>query len=229
MAVMDLLKATYKKKLGKTVGADWKGIHTVRSLSDAPRHPSARQTADLLAFGQMNKICGYFARASVYKIQNFNAHQSITNNFASLAKVCLWSQKFNPISFYTAKGINSGWNIRSISRQGQALMVTMGWAGATAWPGRYDALGLFIAFSLEDGGVGSVYEGGGSKYVYIPINGYKAHPIWVWMITIVKSNSGWKLQWTDCSNGALATDTPIEGAYSLIAPAGGATPPPLVP
>lgn len=64
MAFFDLLKASYNGKLGETVGANYKGIPTVRSRTWSKAPASNIQTGALRAFECLNRLASALARVA---------------------------------------------------------------------------------------------------------------------------------------------------------------------
>lgn len=98
MAFMNLLKADYTGKLGKTVGQKWRNKSVIRSASFGAQPPSASQTAAVRAFECLNRVASsaghLFSNYITYDRSAMYPH----NAFSSQWKVAVAGHTFNPAS-----------------------------------------------------------------------------------------------------------------------------------
>jgi hypothetical protein len=216
MGVMNLLKANYVHKVGKTVGAEWKHKPVLRTLPErVPKHTQA-QTDALVAFGHLNRLAGYIAYVCPYIDFLYDSHQSLHNKIAHFCKPTLWGHKFNPISFYSILGINAGYNIRNATYENAtaSIVITFGSIGGTVYP---DGAPIFTVVFYEDGTpIASKLTIVHDRTLTLPMPTPPTGPMWVWSITFKEIGFHLYPKWTDCSNGPFTMTTPATGAFALV-------------
>lgn len=104
MGVMNLLKANYEGKVGKTVGAKWKNQSTLRTLT-APSNPKteAQQTVRG-GFKAINSFVALFADQIRYKSALDTAGMSVRNAIVKLNKEMVASGTFDKTTLAISKG-----------------------------------------------------------------------------------------------------------------------------
>ncbi len=104
MGVMNLLKANYEGKVGKTVGAKWKNQSTLRTLT-APSNPKteAQQTVRG-GFKAINSFVALFADQIRYKSALDTAGMSVRNAIVKLNKEMVASGTFDKTTLVISKG-----------------------------------------------------------------------------------------------------------------------------
>jgi hypothetical protein len=215
MGLMNLLKANYTQKVGATVGAEWKGKPVIRVLPEGPRKPSAHQSASLIAFGQLNKISGFIARTMYTNWADSKPHETLQNYIAHLCKPTIWDYRFNPISFYNIKGINSGFNLRTIALDAtkKVLTMTFGSAGGILYP---SGAPMYAAAFYGDGTpLGFLQFTVSMPRFTIQLSEAAASPVWVWVMTFEKKGRQYRLRWTDGSNGPVSASQTAPGVLSV--------------
>lgn len=104
MGVMNLLKANYEGKVGKTVGSKWKNQSTIRTLT-APANPNteAQQTVRG-GFKAINAFVALFADQIRYKSALDVSGMSVRNAIVKLNKEMVASGTFDKTALVISKG-----------------------------------------------------------------------------------------------------------------------------
>lgn len=104
MGELNLLKGAYTGKVGKTVGAKWKNLSTVRTFTKPANPKTEAQVSVRTAFKDINSFVARFADAIKYLSAWNTAGMSVRNAIVKANKAMIDTGTFNKDSLQISKG-----------------------------------------------------------------------------------------------------------------------------
>ena len=104
MGELNLLKAAYTGKVGKTVGAKWKNISTVRTFTKPANPKTEAQVSVRSAFKDINSFVARFADAIKYLSAWNTAGMSVRNAIVKANKAMIDTGTFDKETLQISKG-----------------------------------------------------------------------------------------------------------------------------
>lgn len=104
MGELNLLKGAYTGKVGKTVGAKWKNLSTVRTLTKPANPKTEAQVSVRSAFKDINSFVARFADAIKYLSAWNTAGMSVRNAIVKANKAMIDTGTFDKETLQISKG-----------------------------------------------------------------------------------------------------------------------------
>lgn len=104
MGELNLLKGAYTGKVGKTVGAKWKNLSTVRTYTKPANPKTEAQVSVRSAFKEINSFVARFADAIKYLSAWNTAGMSVRNAIVKANKAMIDTGTFNKEALQISKG-----------------------------------------------------------------------------------------------------------------------------
>lgn len=104
MGKLNLLKGAFSGKVGQTVGADWKGIATIRTYTIPTDPKTEDQTTIRTVFGEMNAFVARFSDAIKYLTALRTKGESVRNAIVSMNKAQFEAGAFDKTTLQISKG-----------------------------------------------------------------------------------------------------------------------------
>lgn len=104
MGELNLLKGAYTGKVGKTVGAKWKNLSTVRTFTKPANPKTEAQVSVRSAFKEINSFVARFADAIKYLSAWNTAGMSVRNAIVKANKDMIDTGTFNKETLQISKG-----------------------------------------------------------------------------------------------------------------------------
>ena len=150
MGKLNLLKALYNGKVGKTVGAKWKNLATVRTYSIPANPRTTAQVSVRTAFAELTTFIALFSDQLKYLTALDVRGMSVRNAIIKLNKSMIDSGTVDLSSLVISKGGLQKPQGVSAAKDGTSGAITVTWSAVTATNFTSDAKAVCVAVDADN-------------------------------------------------------------------------------